>query len=51
MYLFDTDVLSNVVKTKPSPSLLEKLSKLPSDMQFTTAISVGEIYYGALRSA
>jgi len=51
MYLFDTDVLSNIVKTKPSPSLLEKLSKLPPDMQFTTAINVGEIYYGALRSA
>jgi predicted nucleic acid-binding protein len=51
MYLFDTDVLSNIVKTKPSLSLLEKLSKLPPDMQFSTAISVGEIYYGALRSA
>jgi len=51
MYLFDTDVLSNIVKTKPSPSLLEKLSKLSPDMQFTTAINVGEIYYGALRSA
>jgi predicted nucleic acid-binding protein len=51
MYLFDTDVLSNIVKSKPSPLLLGKLSKLPPDMQFTTAISVGEIYYGALRSA
>lgn len=51
MYVFDTDVLSNVVKTSPSPLLLERLSKLPQDLQFTTAISVGEIYYGALRSA
>jgi len=51
MYLFDTDVLSNIVKTKPSPLLLEKLTKLPPDMQLSTAISVGEIYYGALRSA
>jgi len=51
MYLFDTDVLSNIVKTKPSPLLLEKLTKLPPDLQFSTAISVGEIYYGALRSA
>jgi predicted nucleic acid-binding protein len=51
MYLFDTDVLSNIVKTKPSPLLLEKLAKLPQDMQFTTAINVGEIYYGALRLA
>lgn len=51
MYLFDTDVLSNVVKTEPSALLLEKLAKLPQDMQFTTAINIGEIYYGALRSA
>jgi tRNA(fMet)-specific endonuclease VapC len=51
MYLFDTDVLSNVVKARPSPSLSEKLSRLAPEMQFTTAITVGEIYYGALRSA
>jgi len=51
MVLFDTDVLSNIVKTNPSPLLLEKLAKLPQDLQFTTAINVDEIYYGALRLA
>ena len=50
MYLFDTDVLSNVVKKSPSAQLLEKLKKISQDMQFTTAVSVGEIYYGASRS-
>jgi len=50
MYLFDTDVLSNIVKTKPSSGLLQKLRKIPSDMQFTTAINAAEIYYGASKS-
>jgi len=50
MYLFDTDVLSNIVKAVPSTRLLEKLAKAPADLQFTTAINVGEIYYGASRS-
>jgi tRNA(fMet)-specific endonuclease VapC len=51
MYLFDTDVLSNIVKIAPSSRLLEKLRKTPQDLQFTTAISIGEIYYGASRSS
>jgi tRNA(fMet)-specific endonuclease VapC len=51
MYLFDTDVLSNVVKTAPSPALMKKLGDIPRDMQFTTTINVGEVYYGASRTA
>jgi tRNA(fMet)-specific endonuclease VapC len=50
MYLFDTDTLSNIVKRKPAGHLLEKLSGLPKALQFTTAINLGEIYYGAHRS-
>lgn len=50
MYLFDTDILSNIVKQRPSPLLLEKLRDLPKDLQFTSAINIGEIYYGAYRS-
>ena len=45
MYLFDTDVLSNIVKRKPSQILLQKLGKLPKQLQFTSAINIGEIYY------
>jgi len=51
MYLFDTDVLSNVVRKSPSPLLLEKLKRTPAEFQFTTAINIGEIYYGANRTA
>jgi tRNA(fMet)-specific endonuclease VapC len=50
MYLFDTDTLSNIVKQKPSQRLIEKLQHLARAVQFTTAINVGEIYYGAFRS-
>lgn len=51
MYLFDTDTLSNIVKRKPSATLLEKLQNLPKAFQYTSAINVGEIYYGANKSA
>lgn len=51
MYLFDTDTLSNVVKRKPSGKLLEKLEETPIAFQHTSAINVGEIYYGANRSS
>jgi predicted nucleic acid-binding protein len=50
MYIFDTDSLSNIVKSRPSPRLLENLKGLPSEFQYTTSINVAEIYYGAYRS-
>ena len=51
MYLFDTDTLSNIVKRKPSGRLLEKLEETPKAFQYTSAINVGEIYYGANKSS
>jgi tRNA(fMet)-specific endonuclease VapC len=50
MYIFDTDSLSNIVKSRPSPQLLKNLRGLPSEFQYTTSINVAEIYYGAYRS-
>ncbi len=50
MFIFDTDVLSNIVKEKPSKYLLERLKILLKNVQFTTSINIGEIYYGAARS-
>jgi tRNA(fMet)-specific endonuclease VapC len=50
MYLLDTDVLSNVVRRKPSPSLLAHLAKCPGETLFTTAINTAEIHYGAART-
>jgi tRNA(fMet)-specific endonuclease VapC len=51
MYIFDTDTLSNIVKSHPSPRLLKNLKGLPIEFQYTTSINVAEIYYGAFRSA
>ncbi len=50
MYIFDTDILSNIVKRNPSIKLLEKLQHLPKAIQYTSAVNIGEIYYGANRS-
>lgn len=51
MYLFDTDALSNVVKKNPSPHFVERLERTSRETQFTSAINIGEIYYGASRSS
>lgn len=50
MYLLDTDVLSNIVKRRPSGFLIRKLKIIPRELHFTTAINIGEIYFGAGRS-
>ena len=47
MFLFDTDTLSQVLRRNPSPSLLVRMAAVPLEEQFTTAITVGEIVYGA----
>lgn len=50
MFLFDTDTLSQVLKRAPSPALLARLATVPPEEQFTSAITVGEMVYGAHRS-
>lgn len=50
MYLIDTDILSQVLKRAPSPTLLARLAAVPAEQQFTSAITVGEMVYGAHRS-
>lgn len=50
MYLLDTDTISNCLKKNPSPALLRRLAEIPGDQQYTSAITVGELVYGAYRS-
>lgn len=50
MFLFDTDTLSQVMKREPLPSLLARMAETPSDEQFTSAITIGELVFGAHRS-
>lgn len=50
MYLFDTDTISNLLTKHPSPALLRRLAGVSPQHQFTSAITVGELIYGAYRS-
>ena len=51
MFLFDTDTLSHLLRREHSPSLLDRMAEVPPEEQFTTAITVGEMMYGAERSS
>jgi tRNA(fMet)-specific endonuclease VapC len=49
MYCFDTDVLSATMRREPSMPLVRRLAQTPPTAQFTTAITMGELLYGAAR--
>lgn len=49
MYCFDTDVLSAVLKRDPPLRLIRRLAQVPSSDQYTTAITLGELLYGATK--
>lgn len=48
-YCFDTDVISATIRPIPPMHLVRRLAMLPPEQQFTTAITVGELLYGAFR--
>ena len=50
MYLFDTDIITNIFKTRPSKNLVNKLNHLSRDAQFISTITIAEIVYGAMKS-
>ncbi len=47
MYLFDTDVITNIFKKTPAPGLLERLVQTPRQAQHISTITISEIVYGA----
>lgn len=49
-YLFDTDALSEVLRSRPLPAYLDWLRKVPREEQFTAAMVIGELIFGACRS-
>jgi tRNA(fMet)-specific endonuclease VapC len=51
MYCFDTDVLSATMRRDPPLALIRRLAALPAAHHHTTAITVGELVYGAARSS
>lgn len=50
MFIFDTDVLSAALSRRPPPWLVQRVARLDPAAQATTAISVGELSFGAHRS-
>jgi tRNA(fMet)-specific endonuclease VapC len=48
-YLFDTDVLSSIMKRDPPLGLVRRLAQVAPELQFTSAITLGELLYGAAR--
>jgi predicted nucleic acid-binding protein len=50
MYLFDTDVITNVLKPRPSTHLIERLKGISDNEQYISTITLSEIVYGAIKS-
>jgi predicted nucleic acid-binding protein len=50
-YLFDTDAISELLRPRPLQRYLDWIKTVPRDAQFTSAVTVGELFKGAYRSA
>jgi predicted nucleic acid-binding protein len=48
VYLFDTNVLSELARRSPSPRLVERLRLVPPARRFAASITVAELVFGAL---
>jgi len=46
MIILDTNVLSELMRPKPSPRVVAWVAKQPASELFTTAITEAEIFYG-----
>lgn len=49
MIILDTDVLSELMRPQPRAALVERLEQVPATEQCTTAVTIGELAYGAIR--
>jgi tRNA(fMet)-specific endonuclease VapC len=47
--VLDTDAVSDLMRARPSPKLVARLSEVPVSEQSTTAVTIGELAYGAAR--
>lgn len=50
-WLFDTDALSELLRPRPDRVFLNWLAGIPRERQFTSAVTVGELFEGAHRAA
>jgi predicted nucleic acid-binding protein len=49
-YLFDTDAISELLRPRPLPRYLDWLKTTPREEQYTSAVTIGELFKGAYRS-
>ena len=49
-FLFDTDAISELLHPRPHSGYVEWLQSIPREEQFTSAVTIGELYKGAYRS-
>lgn len=49
-YLFDTDAISELLRPRPLAGYVAWLETIPRDEQFTSAVTIGELFQGAFRS-
>ena len=50
MIVFDTDVISYVLRSAPPAGLIRRVAEIDPDEQATTSVTAGELVYGAWRS-
>ena len=50
-YLFDTDAVSELLRPRPLRPYLDWLKSIPREDQFTSAVTIGELFKGAYRSS
>ncbi len=48
-YLLDTDTISATLRRSPNLDLIRRLATVPPTDQFTSAITLGELVFGAVR--
>ena len=51
MFIFDTDIYTNVIRKIPSETLINRLKKVPRRDQFTTTITIAEVYCGIMKAS
>lgn len=49
MIVLDTDIVSDLMRPRPSPQLVERLARTAASEQATTAVTISELAYGARR--
>ncbi len=50
LFVLDTDIVSDLMRPRPSPELVQRLRAIPIAQQTTTAVTIGELAYGARRA-